>query len=1067
MNNKKWIKTLLAALCVSMITACDGISGTGGPSRVADDSGADKQTPKEGQAVLGPIVGATVMIRDIEDINAIACSTTTADNSDLAKAGAISFSEPCIFGDHLYVVTVSGGNDIDYDDDGARDATATPNTGEFRALLSGEQLLQNNWKTNALTETAFQAVQYALQQDAADIVATLDDLAQQLVSRDLNTDGVINRFDIALWHPVTDASAAINTDKLRLSTALIHSNRNRTLETIPDMESVVGRIDSLAPARQVIAKDDRLLVTTDTTLLVYQYRDSQATLLASLPLGWIYDMTATDDALYVALGTNGVARVDLETLQVTQRSHITAERITSLQNLVFVSGPVAPEEYALTTLNANGGPAQQLVLHQSAYYQYRSEGTSLPSTGIPLKTVNDTVYWAPGKNVERFTLRDGELLRLPALEPADDFYFRAITDIEAAGNTAYVIASGITYDEYIMLSDIYFLFSGTQLLDEILQTYIQQKISRIDISNSETPIALAALEIADVDSLRYIGGSLVGLGANDISLRDQISLRPLSSLPLPETFSGFDPVKGLDTFNGLLAVAAQENGVLLLDPQRIPVKRFHGTALIESALAGATVTVKKLPENTTNCTTTSDDAGLITITADCLDAEAYYLLEVVGGTQTIGGTAQTFTGTLHTVMRKADFIDLDGNWYVSPLTELAWRTMAASVQAGTLELRAGLDNLAQWWLMPSTSTAIINPPGADDIYRWPTVRDNLNINFDASTWQSVVGALGDGNWATDTLQQLTGVTAFLTLDQQHFNPLSNGDVLVLPTQTTTEIRDAAPPFALRSTLAVPAGRQVLDGDRLVAFDEYASLVRIFNLADPAQPTAVATIALANAQLQFDEFSRFCLASHGLYQIVYGVDGILRRARAWRIEDNALVALTNQDYSTRRLWSVEEDCSDTMLTMSYPGGIDLLQRTNAALTLTESITLPTNFSVNGIATTDNEIFYLASEDVLFGSGESGASRHAHLAVDAAGHTQALTTLDTTGDKRSWNTPPIMLLTDNFLYQLAYDEIRVFDPASLELVHRISPPQRIYYRATTSGDALILSYGNSLWLFAPPP
>lgn len=167
-NNVGTIRTFTLGLLTAMLLGC-GISGTGGPSRSADNT--DKQTPQDGQAVLGPIIGAAVTIRDIEDPDAVACTTTTIDDSDLANAGTIRFEQPCIFSDRLYLVTITGGNDVDYNDDGIRDTQATPNTGEFRALLSGAQLLQHNWKTNALTEAAYQAVQYALQQDATNIAA--------------------------------------------------------------------------------------------------------------------------------------------------------------------------------------------------------------------------------------------------------------------------------------------------------------------------------------------------------------------------------------------------------------------------------------------------------------------------------------------------------------------------------------------------------------------------------------------------------------------------------------------------------------------------------------------------------------------------------------------------------------------------------------------------------------------------------------------------------------------------------------------------------------------------------
>lgn len=828
---------------------------------------------------------------------------------------------------------------------------------------------------------------------------------------------------------------------------------------------MVGHIDTLAPARQVVTHNDRLLVTTDTALLVYQYENAQATLEASIALGWIYDVAITSDAIYVALGANGIARLDLDSLQVTQRWNTMAERITSIEGRVIFSGQPTVDEYALTTLTDNG--ELQPLLHTGVRSGPWADGRLPRPQGVPLKTVGDVVYWAPDQTVERFALRDGQLHRLTALEAADDFYVRVITDIEVAGTTAYVIASGITEDEYWSLSDLVAIFwDGT--VEELLRSLIQQKISTIDISNSEAPLKLAVLEIEDVDSLRYINGALVGLDAYDISLRDNVSLRPLASLPLPATFTGFDAVKGLELFRGLLAVAAQENGVLLLDPQRIPVKRFHGKVLIQEALAGASINVKKMPESTLRCTTTSDAGGGISLTADCLDNEAYYLLEVTGGTQTIGGVPQPFIGSMHTLMHKADFVNLNGDWHISPLTEFMWRTISPSLQMGTRDVSHGLDDLAQWWLTPPSSGNLVDPATAADIYRWPSARDNIGIAFDASKWQTVVTGLGAGNWATDTLQQLTGATAFITFDTTRYQSANNSDVLIQNTTGATEIRAAVPPFALLSTIEPATAVMALDDDRLVSFSESQSLVRIFDIADPAQPVTLATLALTDAQLQLAESSRYCLTAHALYQTVYN-PGTLARVQAWHINDTALTFLGAHDFSATSYYNGNEWCSDNTLVLSNDGGINLLQRTDTAFTLTESITLPTNFRVDALTVADNELFYFASEytPFIFDDDVNVPSTRIHLRIDTSGHTQPVTALNTTGNERGWMTLPSLLPIGNFLYHFAYGNILAFDRDSLQLQHSMKPPTPSYYRPTKVGNTLVFSAGHSIWQYPTPP
>ena len=55
-----------------------------------------------------------------------------------------------------FILEISGGLDIDADDNWKVDDDFTPLNGTVRAIISKEQLLRNEYKVNILTELAFQ-----------------------------------------------------------------------------------------------------------------------------------------------------------------------------------------------------------------------------------------------------------------------------------------------------------------------------------------------------------------------------------------------------------------------------------------------------------------------------------------------------------------------------------------------------------------------------------------------------------------------------------------------------------------------------------------------------------------------------------------------------------------------------------------------------------------------------------------------------------------------------------------------------------------------------------------------
>lgn len=195
---------VLIALSV-LQAACGG--GGGGGNNNGGGGGTDPNPPETvytGQALLGPIVDADVAIYAIDALSTPHCTVrTTAASNTLTQAGLINIPQSCIADDTLYIIVVSGGEDIDADNNGMIDDTPTPMLGTLHAIASKKQLTDTQWQVNALTEIAYQENKFALilGADANTISKNLNRSSTRLLRQDINGDGLLNSDDLLAWTP--------------------------------------------------------------------------------------------------------------------------------------------------------------------------------------------------------------------------------------------------------------------------------------------------------------------------------------------------------------------------------------------------------------------------------------------------------------------------------------------------------------------------------------------------------------------------------------------------------------------------------------------------------------------------------------------------------------------------------------------------------------------------------------------------------------------------------------------------------------------------------------------------
>lgn len=312
-------KTAAFLLIVFILAGCGG----GGDSTMP----VENDTPLESvshhtQALLGPVVNAAVEIYDATDLAAgLLCSGVTSDAADLDQAGFIEIPQDCVTEQGLYLLVVSGGSDIDTDDDGIIDPSPTQVKGAFHALITGSQIAAGNAKATALTDAAYQHVRYLLAAGSSqnDILQALDFSAVRLLKRDLNSDGTIDHLDLAIWHPRLDRdSFRPSLERLDELTKDIHMDSSTAMHALRLHSAVsprIGRITGLSDADRLLRNGPYLYVASSQGLQVADISDPDAVrILSSYPavdLERASRMVIEGEILYIERKSDSTVAIDV------------------------------------------------------------------------------------------------------------------------------------------------------------------------------------------------------------------------------------------------------------------------------------------------------------------------------------------------------------------------------------------------------------------------------------------------------------------------------------------------------------------------------------------------------------------------------------------------------------------------------------------------------------------------------------------------------------------------------------------------------------------------------------
>jgi hypothetical protein len=276
-------------------------SGGCGDSGTAPGTTSPESVRLDVAAVLGPLVGASVSVSALSSPDVELAAGLTTDAAILEEAGRVSLEIAKKHADEPLLIRVTGGVNVDADDDGVRDATPTPNGAQLEFVLASARELTGLWvnmnpllliasryvRDNAWTRSTIGAG-YRSPDTGRGILELQNRIARALVNGDVNADGTIDWRDLLAFHPLSDKAksnmpweAVLNelkrTQDNYFATAVLQYNRwfiinPNNLISVPLLATVSAA--GLIPAETLPSRLDHVKLIFITNKSNYRIRDA-------------------------------------------------------------------------------------------------------------------------------------------------------------------------------------------------------------------------------------------------------------------------------------------------------------------------------------------------------------------------------------------------------------------------------------------------------------------------------------------------------------------------------------------------------------------------------------------------------------------------------------------------------------------------------------------------------------------------------------------------------------------------------------------------------------------------
>ena len=323
-------KSLLCAMALILFvfTACGSGSTTSRTIGYIPKVLEDESEPSFIRAQLGPLSEATVTVYKIEDNGSktLLFTETSTDGTDFTEVGYFDSHVDELEENVYYLYEISGGEDVDANDNGVVDDTPTQNNGKIRLIVKGSDLENSARQVRAtvLSELVYVYAKATLKNDLPTLNVTLNDLAKGFLSADINGDNIIDYRDILAYDPVSDKdklSIQYSESKLASIIAKIHAN---DLSYLLDLtEPVLASYGVTQGSSFVLSQDEKIAyISSDDGLEKLNIEDInnivQLDINASIPNARKLILSPDGSTLYVAqvYTQTSVLIIDTATMQV-------------------------------------------------------------------------------------------------------------------------------------------------------------------------------------------------------------------------------------------------------------------------------------------------------------------------------------------------------------------------------------------------------------------------------------------------------------------------------------------------------------------------------------------------------------------------------------------------------------------------------------------------------------------------------------------------------------------------------------------------------------------------------
>jgi len=165
----------------------------------------------------GPVPGATIVITELRTGESVQSGLTSLDEptfvmqnsqkkwdsfNDLTRMvilGNFFLGTPHFSPNQLYLVTVSGGADMDANSDLVEDENYTPVAGSWHTIMKGHRLIKGGFMISVVTEALYQSVKKDIARLDDSVIMTRLNRNTRTILNDVNEDGLVNYNDALGW----------------------------------------------------------------------------------------------------------------------------------------------------------------------------------------------------------------------------------------------------------------------------------------------------------------------------------------------------------------------------------------------------------------------------------------------------------------------------------------------------------------------------------------------------------------------------------------------------------------------------------------------------------------------------------------------------------------------------------------------------------------------------------------------------------------------------------------------------------------------------------------------------